>query len=307
MYSYFAVDHEIDLPPAVDAERRTFASREAGVLSYYVDRSAKGRPLVLIHSINAAGSPRELRPIFDHYRGQRPVYALDLPGFGYSDRTDRPYAPALYRDAILALLQTQVKEDGPVDLVALSLGSEFAASAALTQPELVRSVTMISPSGFTSRESKPAVQQASGQSISDWVLGLFRVRMWSQAFYDLLVTRPSIRFFLRMNFEGQVNEELVDYAYATSHRPGARFAPLHFVSGKLFTPNVREAVYESLTQPALVIYDYDPNVSFDELPGVLKRCSNWHASRIVPTRGLPHWEKPSETFAALDSFWGSLS
>ncbi len=306
LYSYLGIDHEHDLSPALDAERRTFASREAGVLSYYADRSVKGRPLLLIHSINAAASPFEMRPIFDHYRKQRPVYALDLPGYGFSDRTDRTYSPTLFKDAIIALLQTQVKEEGPVDVVALSLGCEFAALAAKEHPELIRSLTFISPTGFTRRENKPAVQSASGRGVSDTALRFFQVPLWSQALYDLLVTKPSIRFFLRMNFEGEVNPQLLAYAYETTHRPGARFAPLHFISGKLFTSDIREAAYEQLTQPALVIYDYDPNVGFDHLPEMLNRFSNWHASRIVPTRGLPHWEKMPETAAALDSFWGSL-
>src|SRR5947207_8832310 len=78
-YSALRINHRHDMPPAIDAERRTFISPQAGMLSYYVDRKAVGRPLVLIHSINAAASAYEMKPIFDHYRGQRPVYALDLP------------------------------------------------------------------------------------------------------------------------------------------------------------------------------------------------------------------------------------
>ena len=77
---------------------------------------------MLIHSINAAASAYELRPLFMEYRGRRPLYAPDLPGFGFSERGDREYSPALYVAAITDLLRSQVREMGPVDLVALSLG-----------------------------------------------------------------------------------------------------------------------------------------------------------------------------------------
>src|SRR4051794_5060639 len=71
-YSALGVNHRRTLPPAIDAERRTFISPNAGMLSYYVDRTAVGRPLVLIHSINAAASAYEMKPIFEAYRGKRP-------------------------------------------------------------------------------------------------------------------------------------------------------------------------------------------------------------------------------------------
>lgn len=128
-YSALRVNHRRILPDAINAERRTFISPASGMLSYYADRKAAGRPLVLIHSINAAASAYEMKPIFEQYRGIRPVYALDLPGFGFSDQSNRVYSPRLYANAIIDFLQTQVK-GGAADVIALSLGSEFAAMAA---------------------------------------------------------------------------------------------------------------------------------------------------------------------------------
>ena len=177
--------------------------------------------------------PNEMRPIFEHYRGQRSVYALELPGFGFSERSDKVYSWRLYTDSILDFLADEVGE--AADVIALSLGSEFAARAALEQPTLVDSLTMISPTGFTARENKVSSQQASERGTSDRAYRLLSNPLWSQAFYDLLATRKSIRYFLKQSFEGTPDEGLVDYGYATTHQPGARYAPLYFVSGKLFT------------------------------------------------------------------------
>ena len=150
LYSRFFIDHNVPLPPALDADRETFSPEGTGTLSYYADRKAGGRPLVLIHAINAAGSAYEVRPLFEHYRGRRPVYALDLPGFGFSERTDRVYSPGLYQQAILDFLAQVVAE--PADVLALSLSCEFAAMAARARPDLFRSLAMVSPSGFTARD-----------------------------------------------------------------------------------------------------------------------------------------------------------
>ncbi len=308
LYSRYAIDHDQPLPPAIDAERERFKGENTGFLSVYVDRSAdsaeKQPPLVLIHSINAAGSSYELQPIFQAYRGKREVYALDLPGFGCSERADRVYSPELYKDAILALLdRIGTSNDAPPDVIALSLGCEFAARAALERPDAFRSLTLISPSGFTSRQQKRASQSASDNGSSDSLLRLFSVPLWSQAFYDLLATPQSIRFFLKQSFEGAVDPGLENYGYLTSHQPGARFAPLYFVSGKLFSPDIRAAVYAKLSLPVLVLYDRDAFVRFDTLPDFLDQHENWRAVRIEPTKGLPQFEKLADVAHALDEFW----
>lgn len=291
VYSRVGIDHNVPLPKAVDADRRVFNSPRAGRLSYYVDDSATGKPLVLVHSINAAPSAYELKPLFDHYRGVRPVYALDLPGFGFSDRSEREYSPKLYADAIADFISSEVGE--PADVVALSLASEFAALAAKQHPELVLSLVMISPTGL--RASMPDVPEET-------LYNVFSFPLWSQGIYDLLVIKPSIRWFLEQIFMDDVPEAFVDYAYATSHQPGARNAPLYFLSGQLFSRDIYET-YKQLNVPVLVLYNRDPNTSFERLPDVLAVNDQWRAERIEGTLVMPHWEQLPETVTQLDSFW----
>src|SRR5262245_3434748 len=84
-------------------------------------------PLLLVHSVNAAATAYEMEPLFEYYRETRPVYALDLPGFGLSDRSERPYTPRLMTDAVLRLVaEIRRRHAATIDIVALSLGSEFA-------------------------------------------------------------------------------------------------------------------------------------------------------------------------------------
>ncbi|MBC7809503.1 MAG: alpha/beta hydrolase [Burkholderiales bacterium] len=302
VYSALGINHRWPLPHAINAERRTFSGNNTGTLSYYADTSIAGRPLVLIHSINAAASAYEMRPIFEQYRRMRPVYALDLPGFGHSERADRVYSPQLYTQAVLDIL----KITGQADVIALSLGGEFAARAALERPDLFHSLTLISPSGFTPSREKRASQSATENGTTDTAYGLLSSRLWSQAFYDLLVTKRSIEWFLSMSFVGPVDVGLATYDYLTGHQAGARNAPLYFVSGKLFTRDIRESVYEQLTIPVLVVYDEDAFVSFDLLPEVVERHENWHLQRITPTKGLPQFEQPEALRDTLNQFWDKL-
>lgn len=301
VYSKTAIDHDVPLPLAMTAERAVYFSQQAGRLSYYHDRTQTEKPLLLIHSVNAAASAFEMKPLFEHFRQFRPVFALDLPGYGFSERSDRVYSPQLFETALIELLGSL--DAGPFDVVALSLGSEFAARAALARPDLFRSLALISPSGLKAAGSGKASQKAGDRGYSNGVYEVLSAPLWARPLFDLITTRTSIRYFLSQSFTASPPPELIDYSYQTSHQPGAEFAPLYFLSGKLFTPDVRGRVYERLQTPGLILYDRDNYVSFDRLPDLLRANPNWQALRIAPTLGLPHWEKLSDTVEALEAFW----
>lgn len=303
-YSHLFLEHQVPLPKAIASELLTMVYRPAGPVNVYKDQSGTGRPILLIHSVNAAASAYEMRPIFQHFRGKRPVYAMDLPGFGFSARPNIEYTPELYVNAILTVLSNFESE--PVDVVALSLGSEFAAEAARRRPELFNSLTLISPSGMSDRASQSSSQAAGGMGFDQVAYPLLSFRLWARPFYDLLTTRRSIQWFLQRSFVGSIPDGMVNYSVSTSHQPGAEYAPLYFVSGKLFTPNALDRIYRQVTVPTLVIHDQDSYVSFERLPELTATNKAWQSKRISPTLGLPHWEKPEETMQALDEFWQSV-
>jgi len=113
------------LAPALQSPRIAFDG-----LNGYV--AGEGPPLLLVHSVNAAASAAEVRPLFEHFRATRTVFAIELPGFGLSQRGDRDYSPRLMTDALHAAA-AQVRArcgNAPLDAMALSLGCEFLARAA---------------------------------------------------------------------------------------------------------------------------------------------------------------------------------
>ncbi|SDX80999.1 Pimeloyl-ACP methyl ester carboxylesterase [Allochromatium warmingii] len=280
------------LPDAIAAPHSVFTSRDGWQLAYYAELAQLGRPLVLIHSINAASSSFEMRPLFEHYRLSRPVYSLDLPGFGHSERRATGYTPALYAQAIADFL-TQIV-GAAADVIALSLSAEFAAQAALSVPEYLASLTLISPTGFG---AEPLPSSSPVAALLDWP----KIGRW---LYSLVASRRSIRHFLTRSFVGPVPEALIDYAWQTAHQPGAQYAPLHFLAMRLFTPDAIDLLYDRLTaHPVLVIADQDPYIRFERLPSFIARHDTWHRETLAPHRGLPHWEKLAATVGALEAFW----
>jgi pimeloyl-ACP methyl ester carboxylesterase len=283
------------LPPAIDAEEQTLDLPVCGRVQCYADSSGAGVPVMLLHSINAAPSAREVRPLFDNLRGKRPVFAIDLPGFGRSVRAAREYSPAFFARAIVEALDALGLNS--VHLLALSTTGEFAARAALGSPGRIASLVLVSPTGLGERS--PPSEQTKAR-----ILGFLQTPLLGRGLYRLLRTRPSVKFFLGMAFEGAPPAALVDYACATAAQPGARHAPFYFLSGKLFDADPVTSLYLPLMVPGLVVYDQDPNVSFERLDELLAGNTQWRARRIVGTRGLPHYDQPEQFFPVLDEFWG---
>jgi pimeloyl-ACP methyl ester carboxylesterase len=281
---------------AVNAERRYFELPGFGAVAYYVDPRGTGRPLLLTSSINAAASAYEMKPVFDTYAGTRPVYVLEWPGFGSSDRPDTRYTADLMTRALSAMVQ---KIGVPVDLVALSLGSEFAARSALSEPGIA-SVALISPSGMGLRRG--GSQRAANDDGGVKLYG--NLSRFGTPLFALIRSPLSIRYFLSRSFVGEPDPGLVAYSGLSSNQPGGKYAPLYFISGQLFTPGAYDTLYSKVTQPVLVIYDKDNFVTFERL-AEFDALPNVSAARIVPSAGLPQFEKLAEVKAALDSFWAA--
>ncbi len=291
-YSRFAVNHDMPLPPPFESDQDELETA-VGRVTTYADTTGTGRPVVLIHSINAAASAYEMKPLFEHYAGERPVYALDLPGFGLSERRDQVYSPQLYADVITQFLREVVEE--PADVVTLSLGGEFAARAALDAPEQFNTLVMLAPTGLS---NTPEIKEGLYNTLS--------FPLWGQALFDLLVTEPSLNWFLDQIFVQDVPEDYLEYAYLSTHQPGGHFAPLYFVGGQLFTPSAHTVLYEPLNNlPVLGIYGDDPNVGFDNLPALLQSNPNWTAYRFEGTRVVSHWDEFNRTIATMTEFWAN--
>jgi len=302
-YSAMRVPHSVPLPPALGGERHEIEGR-AGRLSYYV--AGEGDPLLLVHSINAAGSAFEVRPIYEHMRARRRVYAVDLPGFGFSDRSDRPYDIRLFVDAVHDMLDLIAREQGgrPLDALAVSLGSEFLARACSERPQPLRSLALVTPTGFARTYQDLGGQPGESREIPG-MYGMFTVPLWSRAFYDLLVSRASIRYFLQRTYGSKnIDEALLDYDYLTTHQPGARHAPYAFVSGRLFSKDIR-TVYEKLALPVWVPHATRGDFRDFSQSGWAVARGNW---RFQPfdSGALPHFEHPATFLEAYERFLNAV-
>ncbi|GAA5125173.1 alpha/beta fold hydrolase [Pseudonocardia adelaidensis] len=132
------------LPPH-DPHRATWPGGEVtsgGVTLHVRETPGHGdTPAVYVHGLS--GSATNWTDLAGLLATRAPGTAVDLPGFGLSrPLASRDYSPAGHADALLCFLAGRGR---PVHLLGNSFGGAVALTVAARRPELVRTLTLVSP------------------------------------------------------------------------------------------------------------------------------------------------------------------
>ena len=290
------------LSAALNGERFELDTK-AGRLSCY--RAGSGPPLLLLHSVNAAASAAEVRPLYEHYQSTRTVFAPDLPGYGFSERSDRVYSPRLMTDAVQSIVLEVRARCGevPVDALALSLSSEFLARAGAESPQHFRSLALVSPTGFSGGKSR---RGAPGTTYAmPWLHRALRGPGWGRPLFNALTGPKVVRYFLGRTWGSKnIDEPLWAYDVLTAQQPGAEHAPLYFLSGGLFSADIH-SVYESLQMPVWMSHGIRGDFTDYRGAALIAGRGNWRIS-VFPTGALPHFEVFAQFAAGYDRVLGNI-
>jgi pimeloyl-ACP methyl ester carboxylesterase len=206
-----------ELDPPLGRPTETYRWRGFDVA--YTEAGDPSNPdMVLLHGINAAGSSHEFRYVVDALAEEYHVLAPDLPGFGHSDRPPLLYSGSLYV-AFVGDVAHELTDEPTV--VASSLSAAYVAAAEdvdATEFVLVCPTTTTVPGRRT------------------WLRSLLRSPVVGEGLYNLLTSKPSVRYFLAdhgFSDAASIPDEWVEYDWRTAHQAGARFAPASFISGFL--------------------------------------------------------------------------
>ena len=119
--------------------RKIYLPNHQLTIHIYATGNHTAPPIILIHGLgDEADTWRHLvAPLSANYR----VIALDLPGFGRSDKPDRAYTITFFQDTLLELMDTLTIQT--TTLVGHSLGGVIAHIIALNHPQRVKQLILI--------------------------------------------------------------------------------------------------------------------------------------------------------------------
>lgn len=209
-----------------------------GQVYYHVFGPLNAQPLVLLHTPGVGASSYEMRSIIPglahHYR----VYALDLLGFGLSDRPSIDYTFVTYITLLRDFLSHIVKQ--PATLLASNVSGGYAVAVAAQEPALCTGVILLSP-----LPTQPT-------TITHRVLALLaQLPIVDIALYSLL-TLPFVMSVL-ITEQRRPQERDLEYYLAVSQQLNAHRAVLAYIAGKLNNASALTQL-DALTQPVLEVW-----------------------------------------------------
>lgn len=227
-------------------------------------REAGGGPVpaVLVHGLG--GSALNWIPLMERLDGQVASLAIDLPGFGMSPPPrDGDYSPRGHARAVAAAIdEWRLRRDipGPVHVMGNSMGGAVSLQLAAHRPDLVASLTLISP-------ALPSVRVGRGNAHLPVVaipgVGESLVRRYAavpveqrvQATLDACTTDPA-------RIPHALREALVQETAQREAMPYATDAFLRSLRGLLATyadrgPRRPWRLARQVRQPVLAVYGED--------------------------------------------------
>jgi pimeloyl-ACP methyl ester carboxylesterase len=248
-------------------------------------------PIILLHGFGVSG---------EHWRHNMPelsqqhmVYALDLVGFGSSEKPPASYSIDLWVEQVFDFWKTFVQQ--PVIIVGNSVGSLVAVIAAHKHPEMAVGVVAISLPDLEALEAMvPKPVRPIKRSLESLVTQL----LLKPIFYTL--ARPkTIRSVLSKFIycdRTNVDDELVEMIIRPTRERKAIAAFLHLslsLNRPGYSPSLTKALQE-LQVPLLILWgSQDKAIPPSEGKRLVKLASNAQLIPLQDRGHCPHDEDPA--------------
>lgn len=256
----------------------------------FYHRAGRGKPLVLLHGILV--SHYVWRHVIPGLAADHDVIAIDLPGFGESDRpsaSDFRYTPTGYLETVIGVLDALGIERAT--LAGHSMGGGIALYTAARQPDRVERLVVVDPLIY------PFTVPVEGR--------IAMVPYVGPSILRTLYTRSVLRRYMIRDIyldPALASDEWVDYVWERFNRPGGVEA-VHATVRMCADPGPIARVLRAVRAPSLVVWGEQ-----DRLFPV-SQARQLHADLpgsqlvIVPRCGhSPAEERPADLLRAMTAF-----
>ncbi len=252
----------------------------------YVD-VGEGPAVVLLHGF--ASSIENWVTVMPQLVKDHRIIAIDMRGFGWTDRPVADYSPTAQAKLLKAVLDE--RKVGKISLVAHSYGSSVALAFALDYPEQVERIALYD--AWVYDEQLPSMfHMARAKGVGEVLFGLF----YSE--------RADERLTLGFYDPDMVTQHLADEVEKAFERPGTRAGALEAVRGMRFEE--LEPRYKTITAPTLLLWgreDLVTPVSVGEK--LVRQLPNAKLKVYARCGHFPMIEAISESNRDLSAFLGA--
>ncbi len=261
-----------ELNTVLTGEERRYPWKDGDVF-YQVKGTRERKPLVLIHSFAPGASSYEWRKNVDALAEEYRVYALDLLGYGLSDRPALNYTAETYIDLIGDFLQEEIGQ--PALVVAHDLSGAYAVMCAYRRPQLFEKLMLISP-------PVELLQEPASDMAHTALRGLLRLPIVGEFAYNLLTSRRAIqRYYDRRGYHnpGLITDQLVEQLFSSAHQENSHYSINSLLSKDLVT-DIHEPLAR-LSMPTVAIWGREEELSAVEASNAYKLVNPKIETRIL--------------------------
>jgi len=260
----------------------------------------KGRPIVFIHGFGA--NLNQWRHNLPDLAQIAPVYALDLLGFGDTEKAATLYGAELWASQVRDFLQTIVGQ--PVVLVGHSLGALVALTVSHGYPALVHKLLLVTVPLQASREDLVAGWvDVLARRVESVVANPLLIRLILNIFRRPGVLRRALGGIYRV--PERVDDELVETFSIPPCDRGAARTLCYLVRSRTepdFSPSVKTMLAE-LTLPTLLLWGQEDRVIPVKTAQDLASLSPNLELQVLPEVGHCLFDEQPEIFNRLVLNW----
>lgn len=258
-----------------------------------------GTPVLFLHGGGLDSAMLSWREVIAMMPSEYDCYAVDLLGYGESDKPKLTYSVPFYSELVLSVLEELHLSS--VHLVGLSLGGGIGIHTALTAPDRVRSLTLTDAWGLS-------------KSIPFYALSRWYVHSsWNEASYRWTgKTRSRVRWLVSSSLFGdsrRIPDTLVDELYSLLQMPECGMSWQSLQQYELGKNGITTDLYshlEELSLPVLIVNgDRDFGVPLKDASAAAHRIAG---AELFVMKNAKHWaqkEYPKEYTERLVAFLNS--
>ena len=285
-----AISQAGELSTVLTGEERRYPWKYGDVF-YQVKGAREAKPLVLIHGFAPGASSYEWRKNVDSLAEQFRVYAIDLLGFGLSDRPAIDYTSETYIDLIGDFLKEVIGQ--PALVVAHGLSGAYAVMCAYRRPQLFEKLILISPPVDLLQEQIPGMANTA-------LRALFKLPIVGEFAYNVLTSRRAIQgYYDRQGYHnpGLITDQLVEYVFSSAHQENS-----HYPATSLLSKDLSADIHEPLARlrvPVIAIWGREEELPPNESSAAYKQVNAQIDTRILDRSSQQLQDEQAAKFNAL--------
>lgn len=256
-----------------------------------------GKPILCIHSMRSGSSSYEFSKITKHLAKTHTVYAIDLIGFGLSEKPKITYTAYMYVQLLHDFIKDVIQED--TDIITSGHSNSFVTMLCIQNSNYINKLIFINPGDLTKLSRNP-------------------VKKYSMLKYLLETPIIGTMIYLVINSKGQLKRQFKNMYFYNDNHIGKKFINSFYENSHIGEAN-NKFVYasnlcrynnvnivsalEQINNSIYIIQGNERTGAYEDIINDYKKTNaSIESSIIYKTKEFPHIEKPKAILEVLSIY-----